>query len=173
MSFNMNLFHNDRWSIGFSNLPNVDNRDLPMYDRFVKSVVVPDYNMEELISYGPGGFQIRHQVAPKKNMNLSQLQIEFKLNEDLRNYLSLFIWMRDTKYAQRVDTERFRDFTIKAINIEIMDNQKRLVAVLTFTKCFLLSLSSMSLENGTSDEVTFTTNFSYEEINYQLKSITS
>lgn len=170
---NINLFHGDRWSIGFSNLPGVETRDLAMYDRFVKSVVVPDYNIEEIISYGPGGFQIRHQSAPKKNINLSQLQIEFKLNEDLRNYFNLFNWMRNTKYAENVDTAKFRDFSIKAINIELLDNQKRIVAVLTFTKCFLLSLSSISLETGTSDEITFTTNFSYEEINYELRSITS
>ena len=38
-----------------------------------------------------------------------------------------------------------------------------------FTDLFLLNLSSIQLSMGSSDEVTFTCNFSYEEILYELK----
>ena len=40
-----------------------------------------------------------------------------------------------------------------------------------FTEAFLLGLSSISLNMGISDEITFTANFSYEEIKYETKGI--
>ena len=172
--FNFNAAHSDRWSVSFTNLPTItDPRDLAMYDRFVKSLVLPDYNMGEIISRGPFGFQVRHQAIPLPNVDLSQLQIEFKLNETMKNYLNIFGWMRNLKYAEELDPkeEFVRNNTIKGILLTVMDNQKRPVAVLTFTKCFLLSLSSLSLDTGSSEEISFTCNFSYEEIKYEERSI--
>jgi hypothetical protein len=52
-----------------------------------------------------------------------------------------------------------------------MDNQKRNVAIWRFTEAFLLGLSSLSLNNGVSEEVTFAANFSYQEIFYESKNI--
>lgn len=173
MAFNFNTLHSDRWSVAFSNLPTIDDpRDLVMFDRFVKSLVIPDYNMEEIISYGNFGYQIRHPAIPKANIDLSQVQIEFKLSEDMQNYLKLFGWMKNLKYSEELNPNILvRKNTIKAINLMISDNQKRTIATLSFTQCFLLSLSSLSLEQGSSEEITFTCNFSYEEINYTTESI--
>ena len=171
-----NLFHNDKWAISFSNLPSLAAiRDMKMYDNFVKSVVFPDYNMGEIIS-NIKGFNIRHPLGGiKANEDLSQLQIEFKLSEDMKNYINLFEWMQALKYGQVTDfnneEEFFRKNTIKSINLNIMDNQKRTIAVWRFTEAFLLGLSSISLNMGISDEITFTANFSYEEIKYETKTI--
>lgn len=174
MAFNFNTFHSDKWDVSFSNLPYVDTRDLSMYDRFVKSVVIPDYNLEEIMSYGPEGFAVRHPVGRKVNYNLSQIQIEFKLSEDLLNYLNLFEWMRSLKYGENIpETDFFRHHTIKSIAINIRDNQKRSIAVMRFTQCFLLTLSSLGLETGSSEEITFTANFSYEELKYERESVLS
>jgi hypothetical protein len=122
------------------------------------------------------GFRIRHPEAPKKNMDLSQIQIEFKLSEDMLNYIYLFEWMRGLKYGDVTnfnnEEEFFRKYTIKAIVINILDNQKRTIAYWKFSECFLLTLSSLPLEMGTSEEITFTSNFSYEEISYDTKGIT-
>lgn len=169
-----NLFHNDKWQISFSNLPTLGTiRDMRIYDNFVKSVTFPDYNMGEMYSDFKG-FRIRHPIAGiKANEDLSQLQIEFKLSEDMRNYINLFEWVQALKYGQvtgfNSEEEFFRKYTIKSINLNIMDNQKRTIAVWRFTEAFLLGISSISLVNGSSEEVTFTTNFSYQEIFYQPK----
>ena len=42
---------------------------------------------------------------------------------------------------------------------------------MSFTEAFILSLSSLSLNQGSSDEITFTVNCSYEEVIYERKSI--
>jgi hypothetical protein len=172
-----NLFHNDKWQISFSNLPSLGAiRDMRIYDNFVKSVVFPDYNMGEIYS-DIKGFRIRHPLAGiKANEDLSQIQIEFKLSEDMKNYINLFEWMQGLKYGKVTDfndeEDFFRKYTIKSINLNILDNQKRPIAVWRFTEAFLLTLGSLSLDMGISEEITFTANFSYEEIFYETKGTT-
>jgi hypothetical protein len=171
-----NVAHSDKWQISFSNLPSLGTiKDMRIYDNFVKSVVLPDYNLGEIFS-DIKGFRIRHPLGGcKANEDLSQIQIEFKLSEDMKNYLNFFEWMQALKYGQVGDFEEedfFRKYTIKSINLNILDNQKRTIAVWRFTEAFLLSLSSISLDMGVSEEVSFTTNFSYEEIKYETKDIT-
>jgi len=170
----INTFHSDKWQISFSNLPTLETiRDMRIYDNFVKSVTLPDYSMGEMYS-DMMGFRIRHPIAGiKANYDLNNITIEFKLSEDMRNYLNLFEWMRALKYGRvegfNSEEEFFRKYTIKSINLMLLDNQKRTIAVWRFTEAFLLSLGSISLNTGTSDEVTFSCNFSYQEIFYEAK----
>jgi len=172
-----NVFHNDKWQLNFSNLPSLGAlRDMKLYDNYIKSVVFPDYNMQEIYS-DMMGFRVRHpEAGVRANFDLSQLQIEFKLSEDMKNYINLFEWMQALKYGQvsnfNTDEEFFRKNTIKSINLNILDNQKRPIAVWSFTECFLSTLGSLSLDMGVSDEVTFTANFTYEEIKFKTKATT-
>jgi len=172
-----NLFHSDHWQISFSNLPSLGSlKDMRVYDNFVKSVTFPDYNMGEIFS-DIKGFRIRHPLGGMKaNEDLSQLQIEFKLSEDMINYINLFEWIQGLKYGKvtgfATEEDFFRKYTIKSINLNLLDNQKRTIAVWRFTEAFLTSLSSLSLGQGVSEEVTFTCNFSYEEIFYETKATT-
>ncbi len=146
-----------------------------MYDNFVKTFTLPDYNMEEMTS-NLRGFKIRHPLGGiKANENLSPINIEFKLIEDMSNYINMFEYMRAMKYGDTTkfvtEEEYFRSNTIKSINLTMMDNQKRPIAVWRFTNAFLLTLSSLSLSQGTAEEITFSCTFSYEEIFYDLISI--
>jgi hypothetical protein len=167
-----NLWHSDKWNVTFSNIPSLTNvRDMRLFDNYVKSVTFPDYNMQEIFSDFLG-FRIRHPDAPKFNNELTQLTVEFKLSEDMKNYLYLFKFMKDLRYGDAESEEDFvRKANIKSININILDNQKRDIVVWSFTECFLVSLGSLPLVMGASDEVTFTCNFSYEEIKYRTVSI--
>lgn len=171
-----NLFHNDKWQISFSNLPTIGSvRDMRIYDNFVKTITFPDYSMGEIHS-DIKGFRIRHPLGGvKANEDLAQLQIEFKLSEDMVNYINLFEWIQGLKYGRvenfASEEEFFRKNTIKSINLNLMDNQKRTIAVWRFTEAFLLNIGSLSLDQGVSEEVTFSCSFSYEEIFYETKSI--
>lgn len=169
-----NTFHNDKWVLTFSNLPDVDDlNDMRYYQSYIKNLILPDYNMGEIQDVGPFGFQVRHPIAGmKKNTDLSQLQIEFKLSEDMLNYIYFFRWIKDLRYGNLEDgdyTGLIRKYTIKRGILSILDNQKRTVVNIFFTEMFLLNLSSLQLTMGSSDEVTFTCNFSYEEIDYEMK----
>lgn len=169
-----NTFHNDKWVLTFSNVPNIDDlNEMKYFQNYIKSLVLPDYNVGNIPSIGPFGIQINHpQAGMKRNTDLSQLQVEFKVSEDFRNYLHFFNWMRELRYGTLEGGAYegwIRKFNIKRAVLSVLDNQKRTVANITFTELFLLSLSSLQMVMGSSDEVTFTCNFQYEEINYELK----
>ena len=161
----VNTFHQDRWKINFSNIPSVTNYDqMPMYDLFVKSLVIPDYNIDIVDSMYLNNVQ--HHPISKKNEGLSQLQITFKVSENLENYYNLFYWMMTVKYGE-VDTTLIKKSIIDAIAISVLDNQKREKVILTFKKCILVSLSSLSLTMGVSEEADFTCNFTYETVHIE------
>ena len=172
--YNINTFHSDSWTCTFSNVPSLSEQsEIAQFDNFVKSFVIPDYNMEEIYSDFKD-FRIRHPAAPKINNNLGQVQIEFKLNEDMSNYLTLFEYMRQLKYGELPASyldKLIRNYTIKSIILAPTDNQKREVATLRFTEAFLLSLGSLGLTTGSAEELTFTCLFSYQELLYERKSI--
>lgn len=173
MAFSINSFHGDRFQISFSNLPGITNvSDLEQWSRFARAVTFPDQNLNEMYS-DIEGFRIRHYEAPKANVDLSQIQISFVLNEDMSNYLYLFDHMQKIKYGNVTlsENEMFRKYTVKRINIEFLDNEKRRIAVIGFTEAFLLSLSSFPLEFGSSEEIIYTTNWSYEELKYEKFSV--
>lgn len=163
----INKFSQDKWKINFSNIPSIDDdyKQMSLYDGFVKNVTLPDYNLTEEFSNYRGGI-IRHPYN-KSNVDLSQLQLTFFVSENLENYNNFFNWMRLIRYGNP-DTELLRRNTIKKINIITLDNQKREKTRIYFTNCFLLSLSSLSLTFGNSEQVEFTCNFSFEEINLEM-----
>ena len=174
MPSNFNSFHSDLWTVNFSNMPSLSGmQDMSFYDNYVKSLVIHDYNMGEIFSDFQD-FRIRHPMAPKVNADLSQIQIEFKINADFSNYLGIFEYMKSLKYGElspNRTSDLIRKYTIKSINLNLMDNQKRIIAVMKFTEAFIISLSSLSLTTGTSDEVSFVINCSYQELLYEKKSV--
>ena len=75
-----------------SNIPSINNiEDLSIYDEYVKSCVIPDFNVMESIM--PYMNVIRRDPITKPNQDLTQLQIEFFANENLSNYTNLFEFM--------------------------------------------------------------------------------
>ena len=171
-----NTFHGDKFQVLFSNIPTLPStKDIRIYESFVKTVLIPDYNLEEIYS-DIMGFRIRHPDGGfKANYNLSNLLVEFKVSEDMLNYIYLFEWMRSMKYGEvnhfENAKETFRKNGIDSLVVSILDNQKREIAQWRFTNCFIVSLSSLQLEMGVSEEVTFGVNFSYEEIKYTIKDV--
>jgi len=171
-----NTLHSDKWQVTFSNIPTLQsNRDLRLYDNYIKSFTFPDYSMSEIYS-DMMGFRVRHPVAGiRANQDLAQIQIEFRVSEDMKNYANLFLWMQALRYGKseifKDESDFFRLNTIKIINLSVLDNQKRVICNWKFTEAFLLSLSSLSLNMGTCDEISFTCSFSYEEIKFDIKDI--
>lgn len=164
-----NTFHNDKWLLTFSNIPNVDIDDLKYFQSYIKSLSLPDYGIDNIASVGPFGFQMNHPVAGmKRNTNLAQLQIEFKVSEDFKNYIYMFNLIQEMRYGEINSDGAIRKYTIKKGILQMFDNQKRTVSNIIFTELMLLNISSLQLVMGESDEVTFICNFQYEEILYNL-----
>lgn len=173
----INSFSSDKFSVIFSNIPTIsDTMDLNfVYQNFVKSIVIPDYNIEMIQSHFRRSV-INHPITPD-NKDLSDLLIEFKLDENFLNYFNLFEYMQELRYGkirkpppdqvrhspQRRDS-LIRLYDIKAIQILSLDNERRTKKILEFSECFVHSLSTLNLEFGKSEDVTFTVNIKYQEM---------
>ena len=168
-----NVFHGDKYRVTISNIPTLgDMGEMRYFDNYLKSCNIPAYAMGQIISTLPEGFDVRHpEGGMRKNRDLGNLTLTFKLSEDMYNYLVLFAWMMQLKYGQIGSNhdDFFRKYSIKRLTISMLDNQKRVVSELAFTELLLLNLGSIDLNFGTTDEIPFTTEFSYEEIFYTIK----
>ena len=168
-----NVMHGDKWKITFSNIPTLsDMSEMRYFDNYVKSCTLPSYTMGEMLSQLPMGMQIRHPLGGmKRNQDLAQLPMTFKVSEDLYNYLIFFNWIQQLRYGQ-IDPRHddfFRKYSIKRLIISMLDNQKRTVSEITFTNVFLQDLGSLDLVFGSTEELSFTCSFSYEEIFFETK----
>lgn len=168
-----NMFHNDSWSVVFSNIPNtepetkIDNR---LFDLYVKSFALPDLQLDTVNTDFKNG-SVR-QVMSKANDNLQQLSIEFKVSEDLRNYFILYNYLMATRYGEILDNEDWLRFnTVKHIKLVCFDNQRREIGGIIFTNSIITSVGSLSLQMGSSEPVTFSTTFFYEEAKLYTKEI--
>lgn len=167
-----NVLQSDKWVFSFSNIPTLpDMYDMRYFDSYIKSFVLPDYNVETINIDGPFGYTIRHPLGGSyPNKGLSQLQVEFKVSEDMLNYLVMFEWMKKLRYGDTNQSpdQLFRMFDCKAAHLTTLDNQKRETARIKFTRLLPSSLSSLQMTYDQSSELSFTVNFSYEEISYEL-----
>ena len=165
----INAFHQDNFTVDFSNFPEIffDNTkyvDLTLYNKFVKNIVIPDMSLEtidiEFIN------DIQNQPISRANNALPQMTIEFKADETLRNYYYMLTYIKQMRYGSSPDSSRNNN--INKIIINTLDNQRRLMGRLSFSACIPASLGSLSLVSGTSEELTFPVSFVYEEFSLEL-----
>ena len=160
-----NTFRSSNWQLVFSNMPSVvDFKDMRYFTNMVKSITIPDYNIN-LFTSDIQGWTIRHPEAPKPNKELGNVLITFRMSEDMKNYMILLDFMRQVRYGQ-INDDILREYNIKEISLFLLDNQSRQAATIGFTNAFLTSLSSINLDMGNANEVDFTCSFSYEEMTY-------
>lgn len=167
----LNTLHQSNWKMSFSNLPTIDQSDMYLFDNFVKSVTLPNYDLGESYSYIKN--VVVRQPITKPNTDLPQLQITFRTTEDFQNYYKLMLWSMQIKYGQ-LDSDYeglIRSYTIKAINLYLLDNEKRERCIVTFSNAFMSSISSIGLEQGSDQETLFTASFTYEEVTAQVINI--
>lgn len=169
---NLNTLHNDKWKVTFSNIPGALVTNPEYYDNFIKSFVFPDNSIDitrtEFMGYG-----VNHPMGAAPNRNLSPIQIEFRTSEDMKNYLNLFFWLQQLRYGQ-LDTDYdglFRKYSVNRLVVEMLDNHKRTIAKVNLSNVLLTGVSSLPLVYGESEEVTFTTNWVYQEILFETVSI--
>jgi hypothetical protein len=161
----INTFHSDKWRLSFVGIPTVINvNDLSLFDNFAKTVTVPDFTIDMDRTFELLGYQIQEPVAHKVNKDLPNLTVEFKLVENLQNYYLLWQWIRNIKYGINVPKNtHLKDYNC-SINLEMLNNMKKTIMTFKYTKCFCLSLSSLALTSGTGEEMTFSAEFSHEQI---------
>jgi hypothetical protein len=142
-----------------------------LFDNYVKSVTLPNYDLAEIYSYYKN--IVVRQPITRPNLDLPQLQITFRTTEDFQNYYKLMLWSMQIKYGQPDSSysDLIRKYTIKAINLHLLDNEKRERCITTFSNAFMSSISSIGLEQGSDQEALFTSSFTYEEVTSKIINI--
>jgi hypothetical protein len=162
----INLWHGDLFSVGFSNIPTITNiQEINMLEQSVKSVSLPEYGIEGDESVFKG-FKIIHPIGPKANIDLTLLNIEFKLLSNLKNYLYLWKWIYNMRHGD-VSSQHLRKYWCEAINYNVFDNNKRNVGKFIYTHSFIVNLSALPTIYGSADEVSFNASFQYEKVDWQ------
>jgi hypothetical protein len=166
----LNTFHSDSFKVVFSNIPQVsiDSEKIKMgvLNNYVKAVTLPDYTLEVVKS----DFMDMSRLNPSSRYNneFSQLTIEFKLDEDMENYFYLHKWINELRKGNATKNDTLlHESNIKSIQIILKDNQKRNRKIITFKECCLLSLGSLPLEFGSSQEILFTCTFDYYDFSIE------
>lgn len=159
-----NIHHNQNWTAGFSNIPTVSKiDDIKYFDGYIRDLVIPGISNQAILSDHINSV-IRHPSS-HENDNMEDLVFTFACSEDMNNYLWLFEWSLKLKYGD-FEEEVLRNRVIDNFTIRLLDNEKRDIARLSFSKLLITNLSSIPLRFGEETETTFTASFSYETINF-------
>jgi len=162
----LNSFHSSKWKLTFSNIPTITSfSNLGLYEYFVKGFNIPELSID-MMNINFHSSTIRSPMS-KENMDLSNLSIEFKVDENMDNYYNLYHWMQSIRYGD-VTEEILRQSYIKGINLVLLDNQRNPTKTFKFTNAFLTNLGGLNLTMTNDSEVSFSTNFTYEEVQVSL-----
>lgn len=163
----VNNANSEKFRVIFSNIPVPTTRktklDLEVFNNYVKSITLPDYSLEMAESKYLGA-TVRYPSS-QYNDNLSQLTIEFFVDEDFENFKAFFDWIDQIRRgcATKGETDTLKS-NIKMINVLVNDNENRKTNTLTFTNCWLISMSSLSLIFGSSEELQFSCTFVFDTL---------
>lgn len=171
-----NIQFSDKFRVIFSNIPGFspseydNHRNFDLYELYIKSVNFPSldisYTESEFLNY-----HINHPIS-KINQDVPEISITFKMSEDMLNYFYIYNWCLKLRNQNNLDAKKFfRQNYISDIVIVFLDNEKRPKVKYKFTNCFLTNISSLPLEYGSANELTFDVSFKYED--YGLEFVTS
>ena len=171
------VFPNEQRSSNFriylSDLPSIiDFKDHKYFNNYIKSIILPDMSVQ-MYSDEFSGWTINHPIN-KSNADQSDIQLTFRVSEDLKNYLLFMDYIRRLKYGDvpdGSDSNLLSKFYIKSLNVDVLDNQKRSICTLSFLDAFPVNLSSLGLQMGESEVIDFTVNFKYRKTSYITHSI--
>lgn len=169
----INRLATDKFKVVFSNIPLPQSRTTPLnigvMNNFVRSVTLPDYNIE-IQKADFGNFSRPHPMT-KINNELTQLQLEMIVDEDMENYYAIYEWMREIKSGRPTQGHTtLHESTISDIIIQLLDNEDREKSRLKFQGCILASLSSLTMTYGSSEQVVFTMTLTYSDFTLERSS---
>ena len=157
----INIQNTDKFEVVFSNIPvpkGESDVDMRWFNNFVRVVTLPDYSIELLTS----DFMNSSYKTPisRANNDLAPLTIEFNADEDLFNYIAFFKWLKTLRCGGEIKgASSSRGAFINAITIVMNDNQNRATTRINLTDVYLVSISSLNLVFGESEQTIFTVTF--------------
>jgi len=161
----VNNANTDKFKVVFSNMPfssgRMDKPPMAVFDNYVKSVSMPDYNLE-LVNSQFFGITVK-QPASQANNDLTPLIIDFFVDEDVENYATFYEWIREVRCGNPTDGKGdLGESLINSIYVIYNDNENRAGPRFSFNNCYLINLSSLQLNFGTSEQLVFSCTFTYD-----------
>lgn len=166
----INNQNTDKFKVVISNIPvpstRTTNVDMAVFNNYVRSVTLPDYNVEVV----PIDFRSASIKTPASRLNndLAPVTLDFICDEDVENYISFFEWMLEIRAGNPTKGETTtRESTIKNLTVLINDNQDRPAVKFVIKDLLLVSLSSLSMIYGASEQSLYTASFQYNTIDIE------
>ena len=160
-----NTANSDKFKLILSNVPQPATRtsslNMEVFHSYVKGITFPDLSIESQIS--SFGNVIENTPVQKFNTNLGQLLIDFHVDEDFENYKAFYDWIFQIRSGcPTAGADSVKQSNISQIQVHIMDNENRTTNKMIFGDCRLTSLSSLTVNFGSSDELAFSTTFEFD-----------
>jgi len=166
----INTFHGTNFKVTISNIPTLEfENELDLFHNFIRSISLPSFSIDMIMSEWRGEQYLN--PGSHKNDSIGDVSITFKLTENLMNYFYMAQYVMDMRYEHSDTKEdgqdpRMKMNFIKAIDIDILNNSKKRVANIKFSRCFPTEISNIELDYTNGQEMEFTVTFKVTEINF-------
>lgn len=171
----LNTFHQNDFRVSFSNFPVIEELksdagivkpvDMRVFDYYVRNIVIPDQSLQTSeLSYLN---RVQLQPMSRGNDNLNAVVVEFKVDDAFLNYYLFYTYIRQMRTGL-VDVQTFYKNRIREMNVDGFNNAGFKTSRLTFVNLFPVSTGTLSLEYGSSEELTFAVSFNYEEFKVEM-----
>lgn len=171
----INQFSNNKFVIRFSNLVNMTGEELDSHvlNNYIKNVSIPNFNIPMLDTK----YLHERQLHPNPigSRDLQTINIEFILDEHMKNYYLLQSWIFYMRFGRTCGKtnlkgdELLRMDCVDAIEIVSLNNDNKIISKMKFKHAIISDLGALSLSYGSSDVISYTATFHYETIELLLE----
>ena len=140
---------------------------LPEVEYWCQSAIVPGVTLLALEQ--PTPFQAI--PLPGHNLTFQTLKVDFKVDEKMANYFSIFDWMVQSGFPDNFDQFKYED-TVTDVILMILDSNERPRNEIRFEGAFPVSLSSLNFTSVDSDVQYITASVEFKYRRYFHKAVT-
>jgi hypothetical protein len=156
---NQNFLQNVKWQFSIKRLPGISF--------FVQSVNIP--SITGVRRDVPTPF-VKYPV-PYDHLDYGELNVSFKINEDMSNYLEVYNWMVGLGFPDNFGQHRAlvnvppaQDKEYSDATLLVLTNAKNAGLKVEYQRCFPVFLSDIEFDTGGSgNEIDCTVTFAYEK----------
>ena len=166
----INNFSNNKFVVRFSNIVNMTDQELDVHilNNYIKTANVPNFSIPMLDTK----YLHERQLHPNPigARDLQTINIEFVLDERMRNYFLLQSWIYFMRYGKTCGKtnlkgdELLRMDCVDAIEIVSLNNDNKIISKMKFRHAIISDLGNLNLTYGSSDIITYAATFHYETI---------
>lgn len=156
-NFSKNIFSSTRFAFTMTRLPSVEF--------FVQAITLPGPTITPVEQPNP----FRAIQRPGDNVTFAELEVEFLVNEDLSNWISVYNWIIGLGFPESYDQyKEIEDDRKSDGTINVLDSAGNPQLRITIEDLFPLSLSSITFDSKDTNEspIVATASFSFQSYKF-------